>query len=316
MTSRSQPEITGMPPSLFAAPLGVTGLGVAWRKAALALLVPSWIGETLIFMGALAFAWVMIAYGLKFMRQPDAVLRDFRDIGKLSLFAALPLSLSLLSAGALPSAPDIALLLWLTATSLQFILLLIILRRWAQGGHTRNLLQPGIYLPLAGILLAPVTGVPLDFTGTGWMMFSAGLVLWFVFLPLLFQRLFFDMPLPDKDLPPLAVFITPPALAFMAYIALNGGIDAFAHVLFYMAIFFLIFTLLHAGRLARLAFSPAWWSLTFPAAAIASASLDYYMAEGTDFSIIPCMGLLGMASLITLYCGARTLYALLQGKLY
>jgi tellurite resistance protein len=315
MIHRSDTPSSGMPPSLFAAPLGVTGLGVAWRKAA-AFSAPSWIGETLIFLGALIFAWVMCAYGLKFMRSPGAVRSEFRDLRKLSLFAALPLSLSLLSGGALPAAPDIARLLWLAATALQLILLLIILWRWAQGGHARNLLQPGIFLPLAGILLAPVTGVPLGFQEISWMLFSAGLVLWLAFLPLLFQRLFFDMPVQEGDLPSLAIFITPPALAFMAYLPLSGAAGGFAHILFYTAIFFLIFLLLHAGRLARLAFSPSWWALTFPAAALASASLSYHMAQETDFPLLLCAGLLGMASLVILYCGARTLYALARGKLY
>lgn len=300
--------------SLFAAPLGITGLGMAWRKSAPVLAVPPWIGEALIFMGALAFAWVMFAYGLKFIRAPDAVLREFRDIRKLSLLAALPLCLSLLSAGALPLAPAISLLLWLTATGLQFILLLIILWRWTQGGHARSLLQPGIYLPLAGLLLAPVTGAPLGFTETGWMLFAAGLVLWLAFLPLLFQRFFFDMPVIDDDLPTLAILITPPALAFMAHLQLTGGSGGVSRILFYAAVFFLIFTLLHAGRLARLAFSPAWWALTFPAAALTSAAMDYRMAAGGDFSVILCTALLGMASLITLYCAARALHSLIRRK--
>lgn len=310
-------SISDVPVSIFAAVLGVSGLGVAWRKAVPVLDVAPWIGEVLIFTGVLVFAWIAAAYGLKIARAPQAMRDEANDIQRVAFFATIPMSLQLFAAGALPLDQVIATLLWIIGTAGQFILLMIILTLWMQGGHPRRIFQPSIFLPTAGVLLGPATGHQLGFTEISWMMFSLGLLVWLFFLVVLFDRLFFDMPLTEPEMPQLAISASPPALAFMSYIALNQQmIDGFARFLFYATMLFVILTLAHARHFMRLRFSLSWWSFTFPSVAAAGAVLEYSGAIGTGFPAILGAVMLLLATAIVVYCAARTLMRLYEGGLF
>ncbi|MSP41798.1 MAG: hypothetical protein EXR08_00285 [Alphaproteobacteria bacterium] len=315
--SKTRQLVVDIPVSMFAAVLGVAGLGIAWRKAAPVTGAAPWIGEVLIFTGVLLFAWIAAAYGLKIARAPAAMREEANDLKRVAFFATVPMSLQLFAAGALPLDPVIAMLLWIIGTAAQICLLVIILMLWMQGGHTRRMFQPSLFLPTAGVLLGPATGYYLGFIEISWMMFSLGLLVWLFFLAMLFDRLFFDMPLADEELPQLAISASPPALAFMSYIALNQHmIDGFARFLFYATMLFVMLTLAHASRLARLRFSLAWWSFTFPSVAVAGAAMDYGGATGSGFPAILCMVLLAMATAIVSYCSACTLKRLYDGSLF
>ncbi len=315
--SKIAKPVSDVPVSLFAAVMGISGLGLAWRKSAPVLGLAPWLGEVLIFAGVLVFALIAAAYGLKIARAPQAMHDEANDLKQVAFFATVPLSLQLLAAGALPMDQAVATLMWVTGTASQFFLLLIILMRWMQGGHPRRIFQPSLFLPTAGLLLGPATGYQLGFIELGWMMFTLGLLLWMLFLVMLFERLFFDMPLTDEELPLLALPVTPPALAFMSYVALNQHmIDGFARFLFYTMVLFLILALAHAGRFARLRFSLAWWSFTFPAGAAAGAAMEYNGAMGTFFPAIFCMAMLSLATGLVGYCGVRTVMGLHEGGLF
>lgn len=315
--SKIAKPVSDVPVSLFAAVMGISGLGLAWRKSAPVLGLAPWLGEVLIFAGVLVFALIAAAYGLKIARTPQAMRDEANDLKQVAFFATVPLSLQLLAAGALPLDQAVATLMWVTGTAAQFFLLLIILMRWMQGGHPRRIFQPSLFLPTAGLLLGPATGYQLGFIELGWMMFTLGLLLWMLFLVMLFERLFFDMPLTDEELPLLALPVTPPALAFMSYAALNQHmIDGFARFLFYTMVLFLILALAHAGRFARLRFSLAWWSFTFPAGAAAGAAMEYSGAMGTFFPAIFCMAMLSLATGLVGYCGVRTVMGLREGGLF
>lgn len=315
--SKIERPVLDIPVSLFSAVLGISGLGLAWRKSVPILGIAPWIGEVMIFLGVLVFAWIAIAYGIKIARAPQAMRDESNDLKRIAFFATVPLSLQLLAAGALPLDQAIATLLWVIGTATQFMLLMVILMRWMQGGHPRRIFQPSLFLPSAGLLLGPATGYQLGFVEIGWMMFSLGLLLWLFFLSMMFQRLFFDMPLKDDELPLLAIPVAPPALAFTSYVALNQQmIDSFSRFLFYAMVLFLILTLAHAGRFARLRFSLAWWSFTFPVGAAAGAAMEYSGAIGTNFPTVLCIALLALASGLVGYCGVRTLMGLREGGLF
>lgn len=113
-------RISDIPVSLFAAVLGISGLGLAWRKSAPMLGVVPWIGEVIIFAGVLVFAWIAAGYGLKIARAPQAMRAEANDMKQVAFFATVPLSLQLMAAGALPLDETIALLLWTIGTAAQF----------------------------------------------------------------------------------------------------------------------------------------------------------------------------------------------------
>jgi len=315
--SKTGQSVLDIPVSMFAAVMGVAGLGIAWRKAAPLTGAAPWIGEVLIFTGVLLFAWIATAYGLKIARAPQIMRDEANDLKRVAFFATVPMSLQLFAAGALPLDPLIAMLLWIIGTVSQFSLLVVTLMLWMQGGHTRRMFQPSLFLCTGGVLLGPATGYHLGFIEISWMMFSLGLLAWLFFLVMLFDRLFFDMPLADEELPQLAISASPPALAFMSYITLNQQmIDGFARFLFYATMLFVMLMLAHASRLARLRFNLTWWSFTFPSVAVAGAAMDYGGAAGSGFPVVLCMALLAMATAIVGYCSALTLKRLYEGGLF
>lgn len=296
--------------SLFSAVMGIAGLGLAWRKAGPVLGVAPWIGEVLIFTSVLVFAWIAIAYGIKIALAPQAMRSEIKDLVRFSFAATVPLCLQLLAAAVLPLDHALAMLMWCAAVAMQFVLVLIILRRWTQGANARAHLKPSILLPTAGLLLGPATGVTLGFIELSWMMFAVGVFLWLLFMALLLERMFFEMPLTEDELPLVAILVSPPALAFTSYIALNQFlIDGFARGLFYAVVFLVIFVMLRAGQFARSKFTLAWWSFTFPAAAAAGAMLDY-RAAGSEFPLVLCALMLALASFVVALCAVRTLLAL------
>ena len=105
---------------------------------------------------------------------------------------------------------------------------------------------------------------------------SAGLLFWVVLLTLVMNRLIFHDPLPGRLLPTLVILIAPPAVAFLAWLQLNGGqIDAMARILFYVGVVFAAIVAIQAPGFAKLPFALSWWALSFPAAALTIATIRY-----------------------------------------
>lgn len=78
---------------------------------------------------------------------------------------------------------------------------------------------PAWFIPVVGMVAAPLAGVTFGPIEVSWFFFSAGLVFWAALLPMVLTRLFIhDQPVPGQLLPTLAVLIAPPAVAFLSYL--------------------------------------------------------------------------------------------------
>ena len=106
--------------------------------------------------------------------------------------------------------------------------------------------------------------------------------------------------MPEKILPTFFILIPPPAIGFISYVHLNGGMDNFARMLYYFALFMTIFLLAQIKLFYTIEFSLAWWAYTFPAAAITLATAMMYKQTGLMFFKLVFLGLLGLLSLIIL----------------
>ena len=89
-----------------------------------------------------------------------------------------------------------------------------------------------------GNVLVPVAGVPLGYPEISWFFFCIGLVFWLILLTIIFCRVLFHHPIPDKLMPTLFILIAPPAVGFIAYLRLAGELDSFARVLYFTGLFF------------------------------------------------------------------------------
>jgi tellurite resistance protein len=307
--------IAHLPVALFAAVMGVSGLGLVWRDAAGMWSMPSAIGETILILGAAIYGVLLLSYGVKMARYPAAVRAEFNDPVTGTFFPTFSIATMLLASAALPFAPGLARDLWLAGSGLTFVITLVIIRRWVLYGAALHHVTPQWFMPVVGNIVAPLAAPALGYTELGWFFFSVGLTFWIVLLTLIFYRLVFGERLPAVLRPTLFILLSPPAVAFSAYIALNGQIDGFARVLFFTAVLVALLLVSLARSFISLQFAATWWSFTFPCDAFAGAMLRYYAGTHAFAFGAAAVAALAVATVIVTLVAARTLTALYSGTL-
>lgn len=278
----AESRLAHFPVSFFAVVMGTGGLSLATHK--LERLLDAGPRASLVIGGIAGAAFLVIGllYLAKALRHPRAVIAEWHHPVRLSFFPTISISLLVLSLVALPVSRDAAEPLWIAGTVMQVVFSLAVLSAWI--GHREFQpphLNPAWFIPAVGNIIVPVAGVPLGYVEPSWFFFSFGLLFWLVLLTLVFNRLIFHTPLPERLLPTLTILIAPPAIGFLAWLGLSGhGIDAFAHILFYagLALFLLVAT--QAGRMVRIKFALSWWAYSFPLAALTTAAAVFADAIG------------------------------------
>lgn len=264
------------PITFFAIVMGIMGLSLAchagtglWPGLARASEAAMWLGIAI-------FLAIAAIYALKILRHPGAVAAEWQHPVKLAFFPTVSISLLLMATALLPHHPGAARTIWWLGGAGQAVLTLAVVSGWIghrpfQVGH----LTPAWFIPAVGNVIVPVAGVPLGYAELSWLFFSAGLVFWGVLLTLVMNRLVFHDPVPARLFPTLVILIAPPAVAFLAYVQLAGGLDAFARILFYAACVFAALVAVQVPQLARLSFALSFWALSFPVAAFSIAAFRY-----------------------------------------
>lgn len=278
ITSQAPPVRVGatlehLPFPLLAMPMGLGGVGLAWRQASVSLGLPALIGEALLALTALVWIAVMALQLLRVLRHPASVAAELRHPVRAAFVAAPTVGLMIVSAFAWPYAPALGAVLWGAAVALHLCVAMLLLRRILGGGGEVAMLAPPLLIPLVGNILAPVFGTPMGFPDLSWMMFGIGLVLWLAVLPLLLHRLLAGPALPPLLKPTLCILLAPPAVAALALVALTGETQGPAMMFTGVALLVAAALLSLAGEFAKVPFSLAWWGVTFPTAAFAALLL-------------------------------------------
>ena len=304
------------PVPLFATVMGTSGLAIAWKKAGHVLGLPAEIGLTLQWWALALFVMIALGYLAKIAKHWEAVKKEFSNPIRLNFFPAISICLLLLAVAFADSIADLSRLLWVAGTLLHLGFTLVVMSSWIH--HTRYEIKhanPAWFIPVVGNVIVPVAGVAFAPIGISWFFFSIGLVFWVVLLTIVMYRLFFHEPLPERLTPTLFILIAPPAVAFIAWLKLNGGqIDAFAQILFNIALFLTLLLASNALRFFRLRFFLSTWAYSFPLAAITIATL--IMAEqGGAFYVGLAWLLLIVLSTVLLLLTVRTAQAMMRGEI-
>jgi tellurite resistance protein len=311
-TPTAEPRLAHFPVPFFASVLGLSGLTTAlhaagWTRASLAILA----------LTIAVFVALAAIYFLKALRHPKAVAAEWQHPVKLAFFPAFSISLLLIATALAPSAPDVARGVWLIGALAQAGLTLAVLSNWI--GHRAfqaNHISPAWFIPAVGNVVAPIAGVGLGFPETSWVFFAAGLIFWIVLLVLVMNRLIFHDPLPGRMVPTLAILIAPPAVGFLAWLQLNGGVlDGFARFLYATTLVFLGLALTQAGKLRRLPFGLSHWALSFPVAALTLATLRFAALTGSPAHFWAGQAALIASCLIVALLGVATLRAMTRGEI-
>ncbi len=306
-----------VPIPLFAVVMGLGGLGLAWRKAHEVLAVPSTIADAVLLLAAVCFAAVSVLYTVKAIRYWPEVLADFEHPVRIAFFPTIPISLLIFAIALLPVHTGASLTMWTTGAVVLLALALVAVNRWITHTYEIKQANPAWFIPVVGTILVPVAGVRLGLPEVSWLFFGIGCVFWLVLFALVLNRIIFHGQLPARFLPTLFILLAPPAVGYVAYLQLNGGIqDGFARGLFACALFTALL-LASMGRLfLNVPFFLSWWAYTFPAAAFAIATLLYHDHIGTTATAVLATGTLLIATAIIAVVAARTGAALRRGQVF
>jgi tellurite resistance protein len=290
--------------------MGLAGLTIGWEKAQSLLnlhlaFVPWLIGAVSLLFGALA-----LIYLAKLLLHPDAVRDEIGHPVRINFMPTIAISLLLLSVVYLHQAPEASRWLWLAGTVLQLGFTLFVVNIWMHHVHFQVVhMNPAWFIPAVGNVLVPVAGVPLGFEMASWFFFSIGILLWPVLLTIIFYRMLLNNPLPERLMPTLFILVAPPAVGCIAYVQLIGGVDVFAQILYFVALFFTLLLFMEAPRFLKLRFYLSWWAYSFPLAAIAIASMLMAERTGQVAFLYLGFGLLTMLSGIVVLLLLKTAHA-------
>lgn len=298
------------PISFFAVVMGLAGLCIAWETTQTTFGLPFRIDAALIPFTALVFAILLTLYLMKVIRHPREVIQELNHPVKLNFFPAVSISLILLSVTLLKPLPSLSYGLWIFGTCLHLAFTLYVMNVWIYHDKFEiHHINPAWFIPVVGNVLVPIAGTSHGHFEISWFFFSIGIIFWLVLFTIIINRVLFHHPLPDKVMPTFFILIAPPAVGFISYMKLSGGMDNFAHILYYSGLFLTLLLLTQAPRFTRLQFSLSWWAYSFPLAAITIATLLMYQSSSyLGFAIIG-WALLTLLTLVVTYLLYRTLKA-------
>lgn len=264
-----------VPASFFSMVLGVAALGAAWRGAARAYGTSAWLADALLIVAAALWVVLLGAQVAKAVTAPGRLRAELADPVDGSLATLAPASLLAVAAGVAGPYPDLAaVLFWIGAAGA------VLLGAWVVGGWLVapprvERVTPAMYLPaVVGLLVAAAAGGAVGRTDAGWVLFGAGLLSWLLLGGVMLSRHLSAGELAPDVRPLLGLELAPPALALVAYQALEGAApDATSRGLLGYALFVALLLLRLAGRLRDVPFTPSYWAFTFPLAALAAAAL-------------------------------------------
>ena len=304
------------PIALFSIIMGTTGLALVWLKAHAVLGLPVMVGEAVRGAASALFIILLLIYFMKTLRYPQAVRNELRHPIRVNFFPTVSISLLLLSIAYLEAAPEAALWLWAAGATLHLGFTVAIFGSWLHHTHYEiKHINPAWFIPVVGNIIVPVAGVRLGFAETSWFFFSIGLIFWIVLMTIVLYRLFFHEPLPARLAPTLFILLAPPSVGFIAYVGMTGNVDAFARILYYVALFLALLLASNALRFLRLPFFISAWAYSFPLAALTLATLIISTRLPGPAFLMLSYGLLTLLSLVVAILALRTLAAVYRHEI-
>jgi len=278
-------NIAYFPASFFGMIMGLTGLSIAFIELAhvytnLQSLVNISLGFTLIL-----FIILLLTYFYKIVRFPKEIIAELKHPIKMNFVPTISISLLLLSIAFYALGyVAISKYTWIIGAALQLALTYWVLYNWVhQDFFTPEHSNPAWFIPIVGNIVVPIAGIHHAPIEVSWFFFSVGIIFWIVVKSILINRIIFHTPLQAKLVPTLFIFIAPPAVGFISYLALNNQeLNQFAMVLYFFGLAMTLLMLVSIGKFMQLSFALSWWAFTFPLAAISIAS--YKMAHLTAHS--------------------------------
>lgn len=315
-------QLMFFPIGLFGSAMGITGLVIAFLtlNQVFRLQLPGL--DILVWLATFWTFLLILIYSIKLSRFPAAVLKEYMHPVASNFFSAISISILLLSIMFMSLAQGqdglflhLAKALWIIGAPLQLLMTLLIVNRWIHHEDIKiDHSTPAWFIPVVGNIVAPIAGAQLISSELAWLYFAVGIVFWLLIKTILFYRIFFHEPLGAMLRPTLFIFIAPPAIGFLSYLALNNGqLDAFGHILYNLSLFMVILLIMEVKRFRGIPFALSFWAYTFPLAAFVIASLRMYeLSHWLAHAIFAVLALIAV-TLIVLHLSYKTFMAARKG---
>ena len=303
-----------IPPNCLTIPFGLAGLGASWRASEAVLGITPAAADAIFILAALVWLVVLAWYLAQGLRQLRDDLRDPVMTPFVPVAVITPMLLSAALSSAAFTAGRVLVIIFLALT--------VVFGGWltgqwiVAGDLDQDKAHPGYFLPtVAGGLAGAYAAAVVHLHALAEASFGIGIIWWLMLGSTVLSRLLFRPALPTALVPTLAIEMAPPALAGLAYFAVNGGsINFIASALGGYAVFMALVQLRFVPLYARLRFSPGVWAFTFSYAAAATDALLWIRfgrpAGATGYAIAT----LTLITVLIAAIAARTVIDIARGQ--
>jgi tellurite resistance protein len=305
-----------VPASFFGIVLGLAGLGGAWRVAARVWQLPSVIGEALMLIAGIVWAFLVALYVAKWIYAREEALRELEHPVQCCFVGLVGVATMLISIAALPYSRLAAQIAFACGAS--FTVVFAVWRTgilW-HGGRDPGTTTPVLYLPtVAGAFVTATAAAALGHRDWGQLAFGAGLFSWLAIESVLLHRLY-TVTLPAPLRPTLGIQLAPPVVGGVAYLNVTTGApDLLVYAMLGYGVLQALLLLRLLPWIRQQPFAPSYWAFTFGATALAAVPLDM-MERGTTGAVASIAPYTFVAANITVgLIALATLRLLLQGRL-
>lgn len=317
MTEIKDLRARNFPISFYAISLGLAGFAVAWQKAEEILGISWGVSYVIFALVVVLFLATSFIYISKWIKFPGEVKKELNNPIKINFYPIIAKVFLLMSIFLLGwQAVKLSKVLWMIGAVLQFGFSIAIISAWMHKPHFElKHISPALFIPIVGNIIVPIAGVTHFPAEVSWFFFSIGLFLWLIFTTIVFNRIIFHEPLPEKLIPTFFILMAPPAIGFIAYVKLTGEVDVFARLLYYFSLFLFFALLTQVKYFSKIKFYLSSWAYSFPLDAFTIATFFIYHKTGIVFFKYMAMFSLSLLSIIVIALVKKTIDAVREHRI-
>ncbi len=223
LAQRIREVAANTPAAYFGIVLGLSGLGGAWRAAALAWHLPTVVGEAVYVLAGAVWAVLVVLYALKAVLTPDKLAVEAAHAVQCCFIGLAGVATMLVASGLIPYSAGSATVLF--GLGFLFTLGFAVWRTgglW-QGGRDHGTTTAVLYLPTVAGSFVSATGRRPWATRIGVSFaFGAGLFSWLAMESVLLHRLLTGPEKPVALRPTLGIQLAPAPVGAVAYLSVAG----------------------------------------------------------------------------------------------
>lgn len=302
------------PASMFPICLGVIGAGLLWRKATDTLGTPAAVGEVWLLFAVALSSICAALYARKLALQPAAILDDLGPVPARAAVSAASMCMMLTAAALAPYATWLAALALLIGIAHHLIHAGMVLWVLTHSPSQDRVINPTLYLPFVGQIVAPIAGVPLGYWTASAVIFWSAVATWSVITIFSLKRILGE-PIPKPLRQSMVIFLAPAGAGVISADLLDASWSPLMMFVFGVPMAgFAIWLATRLDWLVEGGWTPAWGAFTFPTVALAGAAMVVLdRVAGGALNVLGWLVLLACSATVLMVLGGAA-RAVLTGR--